>query len=214
MNNYLRFLRPRALSTLTRMRADLGDQMTGTTPDEDLTVIAGVLVASQARRVLQLGTFFGYSTVVIADVIAAPNHDWRVVSVDPDPRYNQMAKKYTDMAGLDCVEYWEGTSESQDTAQRAGLETWDAIYIDTTHQYPQTRREIEIYTALAGPQAVILFHDASTHAQTLDLQQQGGVKRAFWEFLSTHPDWQGMIFERPAFRGLFGVGVMTRKVQP
>lgn len=214
MNNYLRFLRPRALSTLTRMRADLGDQMTGTTPDEDLTVLSGMLAASRARRVLQLGTFLGYSSVVLGDVLAAPNHDWRFVSVDPNPQYNAISKKYTDMAGLDCVEYWDGASESEQIVARAALEQWDAIYIDTTHQYEQTCKEIALYTALAQPQTIIMFHDASTHAQTLDLGGQGGVKRAFTEFLAARPDWQGMIFERPAFRGLFGVGVMTRKVQP
>lgn len=212
MNNYMRFLRPQALATLTKMRAELGDNLNGTTPDPDMTVLASVLVASQARRVLQLGTFLGYSSVVLADIIAAANHDWRFVSVDPNPQYQAVSEKYTKSAGLDKCEYWTGASQDPAIVARAALEQWDCIYIDTTHQYQQTVTELGLYAPLAIPQTVMLFHDASTHAQTLDLGGAGGVKRALTEFLAAHPDWQGMTFERPMFRGLFGVGVLTRKV--
>lgn len=111
--------------------------------------------------------------------------------------------------GLEGI--WLGRSETPDIVRRVAAERWDAIYIDTTHQYEQTRIEIESYTAIAVPGTILLFHHASTHAQELDVEGRGGVKRALCEFAEERLEWQLTIWERPAFRGLLGVGVLTQK---
>jgi hypothetical protein len=92
-------------------------------------------------------------------------------------------------------------------------ETWDAIYIDTTHHYSQTCRELEIYCGrVATPGTLVLLHDASTHAQSLDVEGRGGVKAAIGEWLAAHPEWQGMICEPPVFpEAQFGLGVLAKK---
>ena len=212
MNTFRRFLSPAALQALIAMRAELGDRLQGTTPDEDMTVLASLLVSSGARRVLQFGTFLGGSAVVIGDIINAANVGAQLVSVDPNKQYNATAKRYTDMAGLSKVcEYWDGEDTAPEIVARATGQVWDFIYLDTTHQYAQTARELEVIASLALPQTVVAMHDASRHAQSLDLEQAGGVKRALAEFLDKNKNWEGMTFEQPAFRGLFGIGAMKMK---
>ncbi len=90
---------------------------------------------------------------------------------------------------------------------------WDAIYIDTIHHYTQTRLELEIYAGqVARDNTLIFLHDASEFARGLDLDGQGGVKRAILEWLAAHPDWDGEICEPPAYpQALLGLGVLWKR---
>jgi hypothetical protein len=88
---------------------------------------------------------------------------------------------------------------------------WDFIYLDTTHQYEQTRNELICLTQLCTPETVFCAHDSSVRAAyELDLKQQGGVNRALAEWVTHHREWSCFVFEEPAF-GHFGMAVMQRK---
>lgn len=211
MSLYKRLLSPKVLETLEAMHADLGAAMTGTTPDDDLDTLAGLLVAGRAKNILQFGTFNGASAIIFAD-LAAQNGGGRVVTVDTAPQYNAMCRKYAERAEV-AIETIDGSSLDPVLLKELDKQTWDAIYLDTTHQYFATRDEILGIEKLCDEHTLFLFHDASTFAaDTLDMQKQGGVKRAILEFTVMRPRWQWFIFERPAF-GQYGIGVMQKRVR-
>lgn len=211
MTLYKRLLTPPAMAALDALHRE--KQTTGTTPDDDLDVLAGLMVASKARRVLQFGTFLGGSAVVLADLASQNGEGALLVTVDPDPAMNGSARDYVGRAGLG------GMLETVDThsldpvlLRRLAEAEWDVIYLDTTHQYQQTREEIAAIAPLCGPATLFLFHDASAFAaDTLDAGKQGGVRRAMREYCLQHPRWQWFVFERPAF-GQYGIGMMQKRV--
>lgn len=210
MSNYKRFLRPATIAALDAMHA--AGNTTGTTPDDDLAVLAGLLAAAGARRILQLGTFLGGSALVLADLAEQAGLGARVVTVDPDPAMNENCRKLAQAAGLrHVIETVDGLSTDPALLARWRGQEWDAIYLDTTHQFDQTYSEIRALAPLCGPNTLFLFHDASQHAaDTLDMGRQGGVKRAITEYALLNARWQYFIFERPAF-GQFGIGLLQRK---
>ena len=208
---YHRLIAPATLAALQSMHA-AGDT-TGTTPDDDLDVLAGLLTAARAKRILQFGTFLGGSGLVLADIAAQHGGaDGQVVTVDANPDYNKRQMVLAQAAGLTAhISTRDGYSTDPDILRALGRFQWDAIYLDTTHQFAQTYDEIRAIAPLCGPQTLFLFHDASKHAaDTLDTGRQGGVRRAIAEYCLLNPRWQSFVFERPAF-GQFGIGLMQRK---
>lgn len=209
MTMYQRLLRPGALAALDLLRRE--QDHTGTTPDDDLDVIVSLMMASRARRILQFGTFLGGSAIVLADIAAQIAEDALLTTVDTDERMNASARRYCDLAGLgDRLETITGSSLDHQLLARLAQREWDLIYLDTTHQYEQTRDEIAAIAPLCSSRTLFVFHDASLFAaDTLDVRRLGGVRRALREHVLLHPRWQLFIFERPAF-GQYGVGLMQR----
>lgn len=208
---YKRLLRPGTLAALDHLHASTNT--TGTTPDDDMDVMAAVLLAGRCARILQFGTFLGGSGLVLAD-IATQNGgpDGLLVTVDPNPAYNAKQRELAEMAELlPAVRTIDGLSTDPVLLAQLAREQWDAIYLDTTHQYGQTYEEIRAIAPLCGPRTLFLFHDASQHAaNTLDTGRQGGVARAIREFAILNPRWQAFIFETQPF-GQFGIGLLQRK---
>ena len=207
---YKRLLRPPALAALAALHAQ--QNTTGTTPDDDLSVLAALVVTSRAQSILQFGSFLGGSAVVLADLAAQTDTAARLVTVDPDPRMNASTRNYCDLAAIGgIVETVDGYSTDPALLARLKGQAWDLIYLDTTHQYLDTRAEIEAIAPLCGEATLFVFHDASQHAaNNLDLHKQGGVARAIREWAVLHPRWQAFIFEGPAF-GQFGIGLLQKK---
>jgi predicted O-methyltransferase YrrM len=208
--NYQDGLRPQTRAALARMAQE--QDVRGSTPEGELNLIAAWLGVQRATNVLQLGTYLGWSALVLADLVYTRGF---VLTVDPDPGYLHQAQRYAHLAELNNVHFLLGCSQDDHVVANVRGETWDAIYIDTTHHHAQTVRELEIYCGqVAGPGTLVLLHDASTHAQSLDVEGKGGVKAAISAWLAAHPEWQGMICEPPVFpEAQFGLGVLARKAE-
>lgn len=213
---YRQLLKPETVAALDELAQH--PRWGETTPADDLDVLASLIVSARARRILQFGTFLGGSALILADLArqADPEHAC-VVTIDPDPAMNASCRAFAEKAGLSGI-ITTVDGYSTDPALLLRLRTyqrdweWDAVYLDTTHQYGQTHDEIAFIAELCGPRTLFLFHDASTFAaETLDLAHQGGVKRAIREWCLMQPRWQHFIFEQPAF-GKYGIGAMQKKV--
>lgn len=208
MTLYQRLITPATAAAFAQLYAD--QDATGTAPEQDLDVLAGLVMAARATRILQFGTFLGGSALVLADLARQNGETYNFITVDPNPAMNASCRKYAALAGL-VIETVDGYSTDPALLVRL-RQPWDLIFLDTTHQYAQTAAEINAIAPLCGPGTVFAFHDASHHAaETLDLGHQGGVRRAIREFCLRNPKWQSYTFERPAF-GEFGIGVMSKKV--
>jgi predicted O-methyltransferase YrrM len=90
--------------------------------------LLGVLVrAMQARRVLEIGTSNGYSTIWLAD--AAETVGGSVVSLEVEPERTEMARSNLDEAGvLGFVEL--RTEDAGGFLAAAADDAWDLIFLD------------------------------------------------------------------------------------
>jgi len=96
--------------------------------EPDTAALLGVLIrATGARRILELGTSNGYSTIWLAD--AAEATGGRVVSVDLDPARSDLAQANLAKAGL--TERVELRSEDAAlTLAGSGDAAWDFVFLD------------------------------------------------------------------------------------
>lgn len=90
--------------------------------------LLGVLVRmSGARRVLEVGTSNGHSTLWLAD--AAERTGGRVQTLDIDPRRTELARANLERAGLDSVVECRTIGAAQALAEFPDA-AWDLIFLD------------------------------------------------------------------------------------
>src|ERR1700742_3429885 len=90
-------------------------------------LLAVVARATGARKVLELGTSNGYSTLWLAD--AARANGGSLVSVEIDPRRSAQAAHNLDRAGLQTVVELR-VEDAGDTLKASPDAAWDLIFLD------------------------------------------------------------------------------------
>jgi predicted O-methyltransferase YrrM len=125
--------------------------------------LLGILIrATAARRVLELGTSNGYSTIWLAD--AAEATGGRVVSVDHDPARTALAAENLGRAGLhERVEL--RTEDAGLTLSGSSDSAWDFVFLDAERPaYPGYLPDL--IRALA-PGGVLTVDNVVSHAHEL-----------------------------------------------
>jgi caffeoyl-CoA O-methyltransferase len=111
-----------ALATETRETLDAPQMLTGTIEGRFLEML---VVASGARRVLEFGTYSGYSSISMAAGLPAGGE---IHTCEIEPKHAEVARRYIEQAGLSdriTVHLGPGT----ETVERLGGE-WDLVFID------------------------------------------------------------------------------------
>ena len=114
---------------------------------EHLPTFVQLVKERNAQHVVELGTRTGVSTV--AWLHALEGTGGRLTSVDIDS-----------MPGIGVFDHWRFVQGSDlDPAVFADLEQADIVFIDTSHHYEQTLRELNLYRHLVRPGGLIVCHD-------------------------------------------------------
>jgi cephalosporin hydroxylase len=159
--------------------ADLYAEQCATPSDiyEHLPKMAALVKELGAQHVIELGTRTGVST--IAWLYALEQTGGRLTSVDLDARppigeYDH----WSFIQGDDC-----------DPAVLAQLEPADIVFIDSSHHFAHTVRELAIYRWLVKPGGVICLHDtelAYPEGTAPPRDPSYPVKKAVREFVAEH----------------------------
>lgn len=147
----------------------------GTDIHQHLVTLHNLVTSINAKLVLELGVNTGESTIALLEAVIKTGG--KLVSVDQQdlPQTRPMLEKY----GL--TGSWE--FHMMDDIKFAA-EVWpkgvqaDLIFVDTSHQYQQTKKEIEVFEPLLRPGGIMVFHDTVSFYD--------GVQKPINEFLKTH----------------------------
>ena len=125
--------------------------------------LIGVLTrAAGARRILELGTSNGYSTIWLAD--AAEATGGRVVSVDIDPPRIWLAAANLAEAGLvDQVEL--RSEDAAATLARSSDAEWDFVFLDA--ERPEYAGYVRDLLRVLAPGGVLAVDNVRSHEQEL-----------------------------------------------
>jgi SAM-dependent methyltransferase len=120
--------------------------------------------------VLELGVRSGNSTAAL--LAGVERHGGAVWSVDVDPTCAETFRGHPQWHFV-CAD-----SRDKDTIREAGFpQQLDVLFIDTLHEYEQTRSELALWGPSVRPGGRILLHDVEVAA---------GVWRAVREYCNTH----------------------------
>jgi predicted O-methyltransferase YrrM len=131
--------------------------------EPDTAELIGVLIrAARARRILELGTSNGYSTIWLAD--AAEATGGRVVSVDIDPARVWLAAANLAEAGLvDQVEL--RSEDAAATLARSSDAEWEFVFLDA--ERPAYAGYVRDLLRVLAPGGLLAIDNVRSHEQEL-----------------------------------------------
>lgn len=142
---------------------------------QHLVTLYELVTSIKAQLVIELGVNTGESTIALLEAVHVT--DGVVVSVDTQdlPQTKPMLHRY----GLTGRWAFYLAEDIAFGLRWPKDEKADLIFVDTSHQYQQTKREIEVYEPILRPGGIMVFHDTVTY--------HDGVQKPINEFLETHP---------------------------
>jgi predicted O-methyltransferase YrrM len=125
--------------------------------------LLGVLIrATSARRVLEIGTSNGYSTLWLADAVETTGG--RVQTLDLDPRRTEQARANLERAGLDGLVDLRTAGAAQALTEYDD-DAWDLIFLDAERpEYPGYWANLR---RVLAPGATLAIDNAISHTDEL-----------------------------------------------
>lgn len=161
---------------------------------------------SGARRILEIGTLGGYSTIWLARALPP---DGKLITLELDPHHAEVARRSLACAGLaEKVEVRVGPAlESLSQIEADGGSPFDLAFIDADKDgYVEYLKKA---VPLVRPGGLILGDNTLPDA-VLDPAADSGAKR-YNTAVATHPDLVSIIFPVLRERGLDGLLVSLKR---
>src|SRR6266550_231873 len=157
-----------------------------------MSVLHGLIMGSGIRRIVQLGTHAGYSTLLLGFFVRQMNPGHGLVTFEIGERLCDYTRDWIERVGLGpFVQVELRSSLDPDSPGVAGEYLGGApelIFLDSSHEYKQTLDELDAWYPVLAPGGLIVLHDTSEFAASFDVTQQGGVHRALREWREAHPE--------------------------
>lgn len=164
----------------------------GGLPAIDVSPVQGKLLylltrAAGARRILEIGTLGGYSTIWLARAVPEQG---RVVTLEIDPHHAGVARANLERAGVgDRVEIRVGPAlETLAALKTAGEAPFDLVFIDADKQ--NNANYVQAAIELARPGALIIVDNVVREGRVLDAGSDDamvqGTRRLF-DMLAAEP---------------------------
>lgn len=121
--------------------------------------VATLAFASRAHRVIELGSFIGFSSCHIASALQQLGGERLLYCVDTNERHLDILKANVDALGVSpqvrCIR--GATLEASVVEQ---LPQAEVIYVDSSHDYATTAQELEVYQRKIARPGYLVLHDA------------------------------------------------------
>lgn len=156
------------------MKYTLEHSKHGTDIHQHLETLYKLVCSISAKTVIELGVNTGESTIALLEAVAITGGKLYSLDIFPRPDTEKMLQSYGltgpwEFIIADDLEY---------------IKTWpkeklaDIVFVDTSHQYEQTKKEIAAYEPIVRPGGIMIFHDTVSYYD--------GVQKPINEFLKTH----------------------------
>lgn len=144
------------------------------------------VTGNDVSRIVQLGSYAGYSALLLGWALRRMGKTKALVAIDIDQPSLDFTKRWIQRAGLEA-QVDVVLSDSSDPALAKSTAAYlggapQLVFIDSSHQYAHTLRELDLWYELLGPAGIIALHDTSEYATEFDSTKDGGVRRALNEW--------------------------------
>lgn len=165
-----------------------------------------LVTMSGARRVLEIGTLAGYSTIALARAVGP---DGAVVSLEYEPAHAEVARRSLERAEVaDRVEIVVGAAlDSLPALQQRG-ETFDLVFIDADKE--NNVAYVEWAVTLGHPGTVIVVDNIARNGRVLGPDpgdEQAQAIRAMFDMIGAHPRLEAAAIQTVGAKGWDGFAV-------
>jgi predicted O-methyltransferase YrrM len=192
------------------LTAALTAQRAAGMPEIEVSPLSGKLLSllvriSAARRVLEIGTLGGYSTIWMARALPV---DGRVVTIEAEPAHAEVARRSIDAAGVgERVEIRVGRGEHVLPAL-AGGEPFDLVFIDADKE--SNTLYLDWAARLGRPGTVVVVDNVGRGGDVADPASEAhGVQgtRAGLAFLGSDPRFDATALQTVGVKGWDGLAI-------
>lgn len=154
----------------------------GSIKKEDAALLYNLVIQERPKTVLQVGTFLGFSTLIIAEALKHNGHG-KIFAVDPEIPHRKISNP-VDIARNACKErglgdriefikgwfsnvpYWSDKKVSHEVVGPAlihQIKTLDFIFIDGDHSIMSTISDFSVVASSLGINGICAIHDVCSH---------------------------------------------------
>lgn len=185
-------------------------------PEIDVSLLQGKFLSllvqiSGARRILEVGTLGGYSTVWMAKALPAGG---QIVTLESDPHHAETARRNFFAAGVaDCIELIEGkAADALKSLAGQGEEPFDLVFIDADK--PSNTTYLDYAAKLSRKGGVIVLDNVVrdgevANASSRDPNVTGS--RAAIEMLGSDPRFDATAIQTVGAKGYDGFAIAVVK---
>jgi predicted O-methyltransferase YrrM len=158
----------------------------GSSGVEMMTMLTGLILSTGIDRIVQCGHYVGFSTLVLGFIGRRMGSSSFLYSVDVAPEPSAHTASWVAKAGLDS----DIKIAVRDSSDPLNVEDASAflggapqlVYIDSSHQYEHTMRELNLWWDALPQGGLLVMDDISLWASEYDSTGLGGSHRAALEF--------------------------------
>ena len=121
-------------------------------PLADVASLLKVVVCSQPKRLMEVGSFRGFTALYLAQHIAP---DAKIITVD---RYPDHGEAYRDTPYASKIERRVGET-GEEMFQQDLPGSYDFIFLDADHSYESVKHDTELLLPLLAPNGFFVWHD-------------------------------------------------------
>ncbi|MCV7154106.1 O-methyltransferase [Mycolicibacterium pyrenivorans] len=159
-----------------------------------------------ARRVLEIGTLAGYSTIALARAVGP---DGAVVSLEFEAAHAEVARRNLERAGVaDRVEVIVGAALDTLPGLQARGEVFDLVFIDADKE--NNIAYVEWAITLGRPGTIVVVDNIARNGRVLDPapdDQQAQAVRAMFDMIGAHPRLDAAAIQTVGAKGWDGFAV-------
>ncbi len=122
------------------------------TPLADVIMLLKIAVCSQAKKLMEVGSFRGYTALYLAQHVSP---DAKIVTVD---RYPEHGEAYRNTQYAHRIERRVGET-SPEIFQQDSPGSYDFIFLDADHSYEAVKHDTELLLPLISPNGFLVWHD-------------------------------------------------------
>jgi cephalosporin hydroxylase len=161
-----------------------------------LSMLQGLVMGNMCRNVVQLGIYAGYSLLLVGFMMRRMGTPHAMFAVDIDASCVAYCREWLQRAGLEEFVRIEQGDSADPKLPAMAREYFggpiNLVFLDSSHQYRHTLSELDLWTDALNPGGFMFLHDTSEFAATFDASGEGGVHRAFAEWLGRHDEFHAL----------------------
>lgn len=152
-----------------------------------LSLLIGFISGNAINRIVQCGHYVGYSTLLLGFLLRKMGQKNALFSIDIDDGVTSYTRGWVTEAGLEeqvrlCVADSADREGPARAAEYFGGLPPQLVFIDSSHQYEHTLKELELWYPALPIGGLLILHDTSQFAAAFDATGKGGVFRAVSEW--------------------------------
>ena len=161
-------------------------------------------VEAKAKVIVELGTQIGHSTRALLK--ATIENNGHMHSVELNANSLALVGEAMKSGGAD-TSFWTAVPGDDLEVAKQWTIHMDLLFLDTSHTYENTVKELESYSKFVVPQGIIIMHDTYMDRS---VPEQYPVRRAVEDWLKNNGEWEFLDITTPGDG--WGLGLLRRRV--